>query len=66
MSDVANTKESLAGEIISELDSIARDVDIYEYGLPIHNDEAIERMKAAIIKIFARHSTEQAVGQEGK
>ena len=42
--------EKLAEEIINELDSIAREIDHYEYGLPMSNDQAMDQMKFAIVK----------------
>lgn len=41
-------------EIIYNLDSIGRERDQYEYGLPIFNDEYMEKMIAKIIEILGK------------
>lgn len=43
-------EESVIGDLLGELDSIARDVDNYDYGLPLYNEEqhGRERMITAV------------------
>lgn len=35
-------------KLLSEIDDIARDVDLYEYGLPIMNTRATKKMHQAV------------------
>lgn len=40
--------ETKSFDIIRQLDTIARDVNEYDYGLPIHNAESIKKMLAVL------------------
>jgi hypothetical protein len=48
-------KETRAREALDSLDSIAREHDIYEYGLPLHDDEVLGRM-LDVMNSFAESS----------
>src|SRR5690349_19872849 len=48
----AGQPDDCAKEIISALDDYARDVDMYELGLPVHGDEHPEKMEAIVNKIL--------------
>lgn len=51
-STLAKANDAIADKIIAELDYIAREYDHYDYGLPGHNDEQRDLMRAAINKIL--------------
>ena len=40
---------ALADAVIDDLDAIARDTCNYNFGLPIHNDERVRRMRVAVL-----------------
>ena len=43
-------------ELLAELDSLARDFDVYDYGLPLGLDEGPDgEMRAAVIKFLAQY-----------
>ena len=39
--------------LLGELDAIARDVDSYEYGLPVHGDGPLELLVGAVVAFAA-------------
>lgn len=42
-------EEERAKAVLAELDDIARDVDHYEYGLPLYTDDAMRRMLDVVV-----------------
>jgi len=51
-SEMKNYYSSLAVNIIHSLDTIARDHDGYDYGLPVTNEEQMDKMKNAVESIL--------------
>ncbi len=55
-------RSAACDRLIAELDSIARDYEHYEYGLPVGNDEVGERMRTAVLAELA--AAERAAREE--
>lgn len=49
LKDLVNDQEK-CDELLSRLNEIARDVDSYEYGLPMYDDGAKSRMREALYR----------------
>jgi hypothetical protein len=43
-----------AAEALYEIDHLARQYDVYEYGLPLHDDATVDAMRAAIESAIER------------
>ncbi len=52
MSKAMSNVESAALSIITKLDDIARNYDVYEYGLPTSDDEAATDMRNTVVEIL--------------
>lgn len=57
------SNEEKAKAIIAELNSIARECDFYEYGLPVFSDKYTAKMLDAVLRILSPNGASPA-GQE--